>query len=264
MPFDAHIHLDQYEAGERERLLDAAFQAGIDGIVAVSMDMASCLENRRLAMRYPGRIMPAYGYHPEQPPLPEDELEKLCRWIWTHRDEPFAIGEVGLPYYLRKKAEDRGEPFDLAPYMRQLERFVRLARDLNRPLVLHAVYEDADAALDLLERYGIRKAHFHWFKGSAQTVARMAAGGYFVSFTPDVRYERDIRELAKSYPLELTMAETDGPWPFAGPYAGRRTEPVMVLDVIREIASLRGMDEAHVRRCLDDNTKRFYEWTAEP
>lgn len=264
MPFDAHIHLDQYEAGERERLLDAAFQAGIDGIVAVSMDMSSCLENRRLAMRYPGRIMPAYGYHPEQPPLPEDELEKLCRWIWTHRDEPFAIGEVGLPYYLRKKAEDRGEPFDLAPYMRQLERFVRLARDLNRPLVLHAVYEDADAALDLLERYGIRKAHFHWFKGSAQTVARMAAGGYFVSFTPDVRYERDIRELAKSYPLELTMAETDGPWPFAGPYAGRRTEPVMVLDVIREIASLRGMDEAHVRRCLDDNTKRFYEWTAEP
>ena len=49
----------------------------------------------------------------------------------------------------------------------------------------------------------------------------MADNGWFVSVTPDVAYEAEIQELAARYPIGQLMAETDGPWPFEGKFAGR-------------------------------------------
>ncbi|WP_373229955.1 TatD family hydrolase [Cohnella sp.] len=260
--FDTHIHLDLYELEERNRIVEAAIGSGIEGMVSVSMGMESCLTNRELVLRHNGRIMPAYGHHPEQSPLDEEALLVLCNWIRERGEEQesFAIGEVGLPYYLRSEAENKGHSFDLSFYLRQLEGFIQLAAELHRPIVLHAVYEDAETVLDLLERYSIRKAHFHWFKGSASTAARLISDGYYISVTPDVLYEPEIRELAAVFPLNRLMVETDGPWPFEGPFTGKQTEPGMVRDVIREISLLRGLDEEKVAEAVNDNSRNFYGW----
>ncbi|MBB6735831.1 TatD family hydrolase [Cohnella zeiphila] len=260
MLYDAHIHLDGYPPEERDDMLRKAFAGDVGGAVAVSTGRASCVETRELARKYPGRVLPAYGHHPEQPALEAGELEELCGWIRERRHEPFAIGEVGLPYYLRKEKGAAGEPFDEAPYVRQLDRFAALAAELDRPIVLHAVYEDADKALELLERHRVRKAHFHWFKGSPESQRRMADRGCMISFAPDIVYEDEIRELAVAYPLGLIMAETDGPWPFEGPFAGRRTGPEMTRDVVRALAALKGLDPREMERIVERNTKHFYEW----
>ncbi|MDI4646304.1 TatD family hydrolase [Cohnella hashimotonis] len=260
MAYDAHVHVDQYPPERRDSLLAEAFAAGVRGIVAVSMNPDSCGETRRLAALWPGRVMPAYGHHPEQPPLAADELERLCDRIRRLAEdaESFAIGEVGLPYYTRTEAEARGEAFDEAPYLAQLDVFASLAAELDRPIALHAVYEDADKALDVLDRRGVRRAHFHWYKGAPGTTARIAARGHFISLTPDVLYEPDIRGLAALFPLGQLMAETDGPWPFEGPFAGTETTPAMTLAVAREIAAIRGMELEAVERTLDLNTAAFY------
>jgi TatD DNase family protein len=258
MAVDAHIHLDQYPDDRRLPLVGRAASAGVEGMVAVSMGFPSFAVVGELASRYPGLILPAYGHHPEQPPLKAEELDRMLAWIRERKHEPFAIGEVGLPYYMRTETEASGEPFDEAPYLAQLEAFVKLAAELDRPIALHAVYEDADKALDLLERYRVRRAHFHWFKGSEAAVRRIAANRYMISITPDVLYEPEIRELAANVPLELLMTETDGPWPFEGPFSGRETVPEMVLAVAREIASIRGLGEKDTAERLAANAKRFY------
>src|SRR5690606_40734669 len=64
----------------------------------------------------------------------------------------------------------------------------------------------------LLEKYSVKKAHFHWFKGDNKTLQHMAENGYFISFTPDLMYEEEIQTIARNYPLEQVMVETDGPW----------------------------------------------------
>ena len=259
MPFDAHIHLDQYEHEHRSAMLQAAFAQGVEGMVSVSMEMASCEENRLLAAEYPGRILPAYGHHPEQEPLSEGQLTQLCEWIRRLPDsEPFAIGEVGLPYFARKEAEAKGRAFDLAPYVRQLEAFMRLAAQLDRPLALHAVHEDADLVLDMLADCNVRRAHFHWFKGSPDTVRRITENGYFISITPEVLYDEETRSLARTVPLHSLLVETDGPWPFEGPYEGRRTEPAMVLDVTSELARLRSIAPKQAREIMLANVRRCY------
>jgi TatD DNase family protein len=257
---DAHLHVDQYEPGERERLLADAYAAGGVAVVGVSMNLASCRANRELALRHPGRYMPAYGHHPEIPVPDPDEEAELFAWIRRLHaaGERFAIGEVGLPYYTRTEAEQAGRPFDERPHLELLDRFAALAAELDRPIVLHAVYEDAEKACDALERHGVRRAHFHWFKGPESAVRRMIARGWHVSVTPDVVYEPEIRALVRAYPLGLLMAETDGPWPHEGPFAGRPTVPAMVRDVIRAVAELKGLGVDETAGAMLETTRRFY------
>lgn len=258
---DAHIHLDLYDENDQKELLQDAFvRDQLDAVVAVSMHLKSCKHNRHLAKQFPGRIMPAYGFHPEQPIPATAELDKLFEWIEEkHRQgEKFAIGEVGLPYYTRTEAEEKGEQFDETPYLALLERFVKLAAQLDRPIVLHAVYEDADKACELLERHNVKHAHFHWFKGATETIKRMIANGYYISVTPDVAYEQEIQQLVRSYPIELMMTETDGPWPFEGPFEGKPTRPWMVRDVVGAVAELKGTPQEQAKQQLRRNAVDFY------
>ena len=91
-----------------------------------------------------------------------------------------------------------------------IEKFIELASKYNLPIVLHAVYEDADIVCDLLEKYKVSRAHFHWFKGSDETMKRMMRNGYYISITPDVLHKEKIRKIVSYYPLEYMMVETDG------------------------------------------------------
>lgn len=259
-PFiDAHIHLEQYsdeEVGEMVAQADGLF---LKGLIAVSMDLLSSRRTKALSYQAPRLIHPAYGFHPEQSLPSMEEMEGLFRWMAEEAKGMAAIGEVGLPYYRRREAEERGIPFDSAPYIMLLERFIKLAKSLRKPIVLHAVYEDAETACDMLEEHEISKAHFHWFKGAERTLMRLIKNGYFISITPDVLYEKEIQDLVKGYPLHLMMVETDGPWPFEGPFRGERTHPRMIRRSIEKIAEIKGLAADEVARRLFENTKAFYE-----
>lgn len=249
---DAHIHLDSYEENTRTEIINSIYKDGLKAIITVSMNLISCKQNLQLSKENKG-IYPAFGFHPEQKLPAESEINELFKWIRENNNEMIAIGEVGLPYYLKQDNE-----VDYVPYLELLERFIILSNELNKPIILHAVYEDADIVCDLLEKHSIKKAHFHWFKGSNQTIKRMIQNGYYISITPDVLYENEIQELVKDYPLHLMMVETDGPWPFEGPFTGDWTHPKFIHDSIQKIAELKKMDIVKVYHQLYENSQFFY------
>ncbi|TLS49439.1 TatD family deoxyribonuclease [Paenibacillus antri] len=257
--WDAHLHLERY--GERaEALVRESVDAGVGALVAVSMDLASSERTAALAAAFPGVVRPAYGFHPEQQAPGDETADALFAWMESRagRGERFAVGEVGLPYYSRQEAERAGLPFDEAPYVRLLERFAAFAVRFDLPLALHAVYEDAHKACDVLEAAGVRRAHFHWFKGDELAIERIVRGGWYVSFTPDCLYDEETRPLLGRIPLELTLTETDGPWPFEGPFEGRETHPSMVRDVTRRIAEAHGLTPEQAAETLARNAERLY------
>ncbi|CEG26206.1 TatD family hydrolase [Bacillus sp. B-jedd] len=252
---DAYIHLDKYNKAEKDALLNCLNENNIEGLISVSMDLVSCQENLKLALGNP-RIYPAFGFHPEQPLPSDEELVELVKWIEGNQASMVAVGEVGLPYYSR--AEKAGAAFPYERYVELLEQFIVLAKKLDKPIVLHAVYDDAPVVCGLLEKHNAGKAHFHWFKGDEMTIGRMIANGYHVSFTPDILYEEETRAVVKQYPLGLMMAETDGPWPFEGIFLGKKTHPKMVHHVVSEIAAIKKMRVEEVYNNLLQNSKRFY------
>lgn len=252
---DAHIHLDKYEDVEIAEI--AAGDSGVEALISVSMNIDSCKKNLLLSEKYP-KVKPAFGYHPEQPLPNEEELDILIGWMNNHHEKMVAVGEVGLPFFLR--ADNKVSSSQYGRYVELLEVFIKLAKRWNKPIALHAVYSDAPAVCDLLERYSFSKAHFHWFKGDSKTTERMIENGYFVSVTPEVAMEdQDNVKLVGTFPMDLLMVETDGPWPFEGPFTGERTNPVMIKESLKKIAEIKKISLEYVFRQIHDNTKKFYE-----
>lgn len=250
---DSHIHLDFYQPRDLELLIHDLTTYQVEMVIAVSTHYDSSLINLNLAQAH-AAIKPAFGYHPEQVLPSETDIEKLLQIMINQKDEIVAIGEVGLPYYTRKKQPQ----LQFEPYIELLEMFLKLGKELDKPIILHAVYEDAKLACDLLEKHSIKQAHFHWFKGDPKTVQRMIENGYFVSFTPDLLYEEEIRQLAKHYPIKQIMVETDGPWPFKGPFQDQLTHPKMLHPIIEELAKIKKLEVREVYQTVYQNTKQFY------
>ncbi|MDF1996053.1 TatD family hydrolase [Peribacillus frigoritolerans] len=250
---DSHIHLDKYDIVKRKQILKDMEKVQLESLLTVSMNLASSINNYQLSLK-DSRIKPAFGFHPEQPLPSDEEVNELLIWMREHRHNMVAIGEVGLPYYLRQENPN----IDNSAYIVILERFLTLAKEIEKPVILHAVHDDAPIVCDLLDKHQITRAHFHWFKGDIRTVERMAEKGYRISITPDVCYEREIQELVSAYPLKLMMIETDGPWPFEGVFHGEWTHPGMMHDSVRQIASIKGLPIEDVYEALYQNTKDFY------
>ncbi|MBD1380279.1 TatD family hydrolase [Metabacillus arenae] len=252
---DSHIHFDKYSSEERDMIINGLEKNRIAALIAVSMDLQSSQNTLILAEKH-AKIIPACGFHPEQPLPDEKEINKLFDWMEWNQEKFAAIGEVGLPYYSRKK---NPEQFDRGVYMKLLERFVLLAKKWDKPIILHAIYEDTLSVCDLLETYGVEKAHFHWFKGDERVIDRLQSNGYYISITPDVCYEKEIQKIGKVFPLEKIMVETDGPWPFEGEFKDQMTNPSMIHRSIETIASLKSLKKEAVYQAVFENTKKFYQ-----
>ncbi len=248
---DAHIHLDQYSNDDiirfsREDTLLAA--------ISVSTDLHSCITIRKLSQTF-DFVKAAYGYHPEQPIPSDTYLSNLLTWINANNDSMTAVGEVGLPHYIRKK---NPSSFPLEPYIEILEQFILLAKKLQKPLILHSIYDEADIAIHLLEKHSFANAHFHWFKGSQKTINQMITNGYYISLTPDLLYKEKTRQLAKHYPIDYIMVETDGPWPLEGPYLHQKSVPTLIHDTIRTLSVLKKKKVTAMYNQLLATTKNFY------
>ena len=250
---DSHVHLDMYLEEEQNRILQDLEYSETEALISVSSHLTSARKNKKLAEQ-DSRVKPAFGFHPEQELPDDDEIQDLLAFVNENADNMVAIGEVGLPYYLRKENEE----ITLAPYLELLETFIEQAALLKKPVILHAIYEDAPLVCDLLEKHSVSDAHFHWFKGPAATVERMMQNGYYLSVTPDCVYEAEIQELLRQVPLTQLMVETDGPWPFAGPFSKHMTHPSMIHKSLALIADINriALDEVYTQ--IYQNTKIFY------
>lgn len=253
---DSHIHLDQYREEEIEKMIEDLSTIQCTNLISVSSDLNSCQTNLTLAKKYQ-QVKPVFGFHPEQPLPSDSEIETLFSWIERNKESMVAIGEIGLPYYLRKEANNDAQ-FPIEGYLELLEQFLKYTKAWNKPVILHAIYEDAQVVIDLLEKYSIKKAHFHWFKGDLSTTQRLIENGYNISVTPDVLYEEEIQTLVKQVPLKQMMVETDGPWPFKGQFTNQMTHPNMIHTSVAMISKLKGLPLSETYRKLYRNTVWFY------
>ncbi|WP_312096254.1 TatD family hydrolase [Niallia sp.] len=248
---DAHIHLDQYS---RDDIIRFATENTLRSAISVSMNIESCIKTETLSREF-DFIKPSYGYHPEQPVPSDASLSDLFTWINKNHNSMTAIGEVGLPHFIRRQ---NPSSIPIEPYIEMLEQFIVLAKKLEKPVILHCVYDEADLAIHLLEKHSFSNAHFHWFKGSPKTIEQMIANDYYISLTPDLLYKEKTRQLAKQYPIENIMVETDGPWPFEGPYLHQKTVPTMIHDTIYTLSTLKKYKVTDMYDQLLKNTKNFY------
>ncbi len=252
--YDAHIHWDQYAKQEQLVMIQRARDAGLQGVIAAATDLSSCYQLLKMQKEQEDFVQVALGLHPETEHLMEEEVA-VFRLIRKHRQRIVAIGEVGLPWY--SVPETERDHVSSAAFER-LGRFCQLAREMDLPLVLHAVHDRAADALTLLQQWKIEKAVFHWLKAPKPVVEAIVQAGYFISVTPEVCYRKRDQELLQWVPMEQLLLETDGPWSYEGRFAGAKTEPFMIRQVAECVAELKRVSWEEVWAQVAENVKRAF------
>ncbi|WP_246031803.1 TatD family hydrolase [Salibacterium salarium] len=249
---DAHIHLEKYDNVEEH--IKKWQAAGVEKVVAVSNDLPSSYRTLELKEQYPAFVLAGCGFHPEMSlPAPSDFQEWL-RLVKIERENITCIGEIGLPHY---ELDDL--PFSLQAYQEFLIECFQVAEEHHLPVALHAVHDKAKMVYDMLQMHAPTiSAHFHWLKAPPNVVRNITASGYFISVTPEVCYRGRDQQLAEMVPDHQLLLETDGPWPFQGPFAGEKTTPLLIDRVIDFLAPKKDERPETLKQKLDDNLTRMY------
>lgn len=191
-----------------------------------------------------------------QPTHATPETFKVFETALGHaRGKVCAVGEVGLDYYWEK---------DPAVHKTQEVIFVRTVEVANQeglPLVIHSRKAES-ACLDVLENHAEVPVLLHGFEGKAEEVKRAVDLGYYVTIPTSVVNRRKYRQVAKRFPLERIMLETDSPFqlPFDPPKGGDRprNEPNAVRQSCQKIADLLDLLFEDVARQTTQTTTSFF------
>ena len=224
---DAHTHLDLCEPPDTE-LVAAAAEAGVDRIVTVGTDGASCRAALAAAEDFP-QVYAAVGRHPNSATGFDDaDLAELAA-LAAH-PKCVAVGETGLDYYR-----------DYAPREDQERAFrgqIELARSVSKPLVIHTRAADDDT-LSILgsEADGLRVI-LHCFSMPERIEECLAHEDWWISFAGNVTFPKAeaLRVAALRVPAERLLVETDAPYLAPQVVRGRPNQPAHVAMTAQALA----------------------------
>lgn len=248
--FDSHLHLDDAAFNaDRPAVVARAREAGVVNMVTVGTDLASCREAIALAESHEG-IFAALAIHPHEVARAAPEAFATLRALAAH-PKVVAIGETGLDFVRNRSAREHQEAAFRA--------HVRLARDLDLPVVIHC-REAYPEVLDLLAEEGAERVIMHAFSGPVEIARRCADRGYTISLAGPVTFRnaRTPVDVARDVPLSLLLIETDAPVLSPEPYRGRRNEPAYLPHIAARIAEIRGAEVEEIASATSANAGRVY------
>jgi TatD DNase family protein len=242
----AHLDFDRFD-GDRDEVIQAAYDAGVKRIVNIGADMESSRNSVNLAKKY-DFIYAAVGVHPHDAKgISEDDYNELSKL--AQNEKVVAIGEIGLDYY-----------YDNSPRKEQQEAFkkqLKLARELNLPIVIHSRDAKEDT-LAILEEYakGL-EGIIHCYAYDLATAKRLIDMGFYLAFGGVITFNnaKDLREVVKEIALDKILIETDAPYLTPAPHRGKRNESKFVIHVAEKIAEIMGIDVAEVAEKTTENAK---------
>ena len=252
MIIDTHAHLDfpEYKS-DLESVLSRAREANVGCIINVGTSLASSKKSIALASKF-DNIYASVGIHPHDSSKVTEQdwqvLESLVK-----EPKVIAIGETGLDYYRnRSPHEDQQKVF---------RKQLALAKERNLPVIVHSRDSSADC-LNILNEYknGTFKGVIHCFSGSADTAKKCVEMGFYISFAGPITFSNaiNVREVAKTVPIERLLLETDCPFLAPQPKRGERNEPSYLSFIIPVLANIYGISVRDVERITTFNAYKLF------
>jgi len=250
MFIDTHCHLDFPEFDpDRDEVLRQSRESGVSIIINIGSSLEGSRRAVELARRYDA-VFATVGIHPHEADGFQKQQEAALRKL-AKNDKVVAIGEVGLDYYKNYSRAENQRPLFVA--------LVKLAKDLNLPLIIHTRQAQNDT-LDILKKYLPLQAVVHCFSGDGDFLKQCLDLGFFVSYTCNITYKKaeNLRELVKITPLERMFLETDAPFLPPEGLRGRRNEPCYIKELAALIAQLRQTSVEEIARVTTASAKVFF------
>lgn len=250
---DSHSHIYGHEfADDFDEMLQRAADSGVSEIIVAGADLESSRAACELASRHPN-IHPAVGVHPHDAGRVTEKCYGVIRDLAAANPKVVAIGEVGLDFYRDRSPRDIQEEV--------FRRFIRLARELELPLIIH----DRDAHDRIMAILREERAEevggvLHCFSGDLAMARECVAMGFYISIPGTITYASNeaLREVVRGTRIEHLLIETDCPYLSPVPHRGKRNEPAHVRLTAEKIAELKGLSLEDVGRITSLNSRNLF------
>jgi len=252
MLIDSHAHLDMPQFDEdREDVIKRGADGGLERIITMGTNLGSSLTALDLARGHE-IVCAAVGYHPHNAMECDREgLDRLARI--ASESEVVAWGEIGLDFF--RNLSPTGE--QLTVFSNQLE----IADGLELPVIIHdrEAHEDVYRILKKLRRKE-KRGVIHCFSGDVDLAQKFIGLGFYISIPGTVTYKKasQIKEVARTIPLERMLVETDAPFLAPVPKRGKRNEPAFVTYTAMEIARIRKLEFEEVAGATAQNARDLF------
>lgn len=245
---DSHCHLaDETFAQDLDDVVRRARDAGLERAMVIleAGNAKEAAQALRLDALWP-ELRFSIGVHPHQAhqyAADPDRAAAVVREQWTATPSARAVGEIGLDYHYDFSPRDVQQ----AVFRAQL----RLARELDRPVVIHTREADDDTVAMLREEGGGElRGVLHCFTGGAALADSGLDLGFYISLAGIITFPKaeELRQTVRRVPLDRLLTETDSPFLAPVPYRGKRNEPAHVARVVDALAALHGKPAADLAR----------------
>lgn len=250
--YDSHCHLaDPRFPAPRREVVARARAAGVAAVLGVAAQARDWPVLMRLARRHPW-VGVSYGLHPwfEHGSM---ALERLPAWL--ERGGPVAVGECGLDFGPGRATREAQEAL-LLPQL-------RLARERDLPVILHAHKSEDVLAMHLKRHPGLRGV-VHGFHGSLQQAERFLEQGFHLGIGGMMTHPRAtrLRAVVAALPPERLLLESDAPDQTPhGRFAPN--EPAFVTDTLAVLAGLHGLSNEAMAAITWQNAAALFRFPGE-
>ena len=238
---DSHCHLaDEAFSADLEDVIARAKHAGVERtlVILAAGNPQESRQAQRVSALWPETRV-SVGVHPhtahewsDDPGGVVDRVREQIASTPTVR----AVGEIGLDYH-----------YDFSPPHIQQEVFraqVRLARELELPIVIHTREADEDTlAILKSEAPDAIRGVLHCFTGDDRLAEAGLEIGLHLSLAGILTFPNAtrLRDVVRAVPLNRLLTETDSPFLAPVPHRGKRNEPAFVAKVVEALAELHGL-----------------------
>jgi len=258
---DSHCHLEQKDFDNDLDQVIEKCKKELKAIVTSCAHPKDFKKTLEIVEKYKGFVFCTVGIHPEYiKEFSEKEINLFIEEIKKNKDKIIGIGEVGLDYNWIKEDKLRERQKTLFTKM------IRLAKQLDKPLVIHS-REALNETLEILEKEKAERVLLHMW-GGHQLMNKVFALGYNISMNSIIMRSKSYRKVVKKQPLEKLMLETDAPW-----LAIKKTEtgyeldpksrntPLTIKLTAQKIAELKDLDFNDIWTQCTHNAISFFRLT---
>ncbi|MFA6358318.1 MAG: TatD family hydrolase [Candidatus Omnitrophota bacterium] len=270
MLIDTHCHLDMFAAykldknvpqdnnpellkgvdyGDIDLVLQRAEEVGVNYFINIGATIESSFASCELAKRYP-EVYSSVGVHPHDAETFDIQIENKLREL-AQGSKVVAIGEIGLDYYRNLSTVDKQR--------QAFSRQIKLAKELNKPLVIHS-REAEKEAIQILKAAMPVRAVIHCFSGDESVLKQCLDCGFFISYTCNITYKKaqNLRAMVKLTPLDRLMLETDAPYLSPEGFRGKRNEPLQIKLLAEEVSKIKAITFDELADKTTQNAKGFF------
>ena len=244
---DVHCHLESEDySKDRDQVIEKCKQQ-LQAVITSCAHPKDFGLTMQLLEKYKGFIFATVGIHPEYiKEISENEISEFFEIIKNNKEKIVGIGEVGLDFLIEEEWREKQKELFV--------KFISLAKELNKPLIIHARKAFAEA-IEILENFGVKNVLIHFFSAK-ELLERVKNNGWYISVNTTLLTSKKIKKIVRDMPMERILTETDSP--YLG-LEGKRNDPLSVRIVAEKIAEIKKASFEEVDKATTQNAIEFFK-----